>query len=192
MIISRYEIITEKNIGDFAPPIASPTFTGTVTTPAIIVSSETASTIASFDASKNVKSLPTETYPSLAELVYVKGVTSAIQTQITALVKGQTSVASSATPSPVGSKYENEYYLTALAVATATFAAPSGAAVNGNTLLIRIEDNGTARILAWNAIYEAVGVTLPLTTVVGKKMYIGCIYNSTDSKWDVVSVTQEA
>jgi len=53
-----------------------------ITAPSIIVSDETASTIASFDASKNVKSLPTETYPSLAELAYVKGVTSAIQTQI--------------------------------------------------------------------------------------------------------------
>lgn len=64
--------------------LASPTFTGTVTTPAIILSSETASTIASFDASKNVKSLAVATYPSLAELAYVKGVTSAVQTQITA------------------------------------------------------------------------------------------------------------
>lgn len=62
-------------------PIASPTFTGTVTSPAIILSSETASTIASFDASKNIKSLPLATYPSLTELSYVKGVTSAIQTQ---------------------------------------------------------------------------------------------------------------
>ena len=63
-------------------PLASPTFTGTVTTPAIIVSSETASEIASFDASKNIKSLAVATYPSLTELAYVKGVTSAVQTQM--------------------------------------------------------------------------------------------------------------
>lgn len=63
-------------------PIASPTFTGTVTTPAIVVSSETASRIAILDASKNIKSADTATYPSLTELSYVKGVTSAIQTQI--------------------------------------------------------------------------------------------------------------
>tara|TARA_R110000868_G_scaffold244332_1_gene500518 strand:- start:237 stop:1715 length:1479 start_codon:yes stop_codon:yes gene_type:complete len=63
-------------------PLASPTFTGTVTTPAIVLSSETASTIASFDASKNIKSLALATYPSLTELSYVKGVTSSIQTQI--------------------------------------------------------------------------------------------------------------
>lgn len=62
--------------------IASPTFTGTVTTPAIIVSDETADTIASFDASKNIKSLPVASYPDLTELSYVKGTTSTIQTQL--------------------------------------------------------------------------------------------------------------
>lgn len=56
----------------------SPTFTG------LNLSGETASTIASFDASKNVKSLSTSTYPSLTELSYVKGVTSSIQTQLNA------------------------------------------------------------------------------------------------------------
>lgn len=67
---------------DLKADIASPTFTGTVTTPAIIVSDETINTIASFDATKNIKSLPTVTYPDLTELSYVKGVTSAIQTQL--------------------------------------------------------------------------------------------------------------
>jgi hypothetical protein len=46
------------------------------------IPNQTASTIASFDANKNVTSLSTATYPSLTELAYVKGVTSAIQTQI--------------------------------------------------------------------------------------------------------------
>ena len=46
------------------------------------ISNQTASTIASFDSNKNVASLSTATYPSLTELSYVKGVTSAIQTQI--------------------------------------------------------------------------------------------------------------
>ncbi len=68
-------------------PKASPTFTGTATTPAIIVSSETASRIASFDASKNIKSLDTATYPDLTELSYLKGLTSALQTQLNARVK---------------------------------------------------------------------------------------------------------
>ena len=43
---------------------------------------QTASTVASFDANKNVVSLPLATYPSLTELSYAKGVTSSIQTQL--------------------------------------------------------------------------------------------------------------
>lgn len=70
------------NVNNGKADLASPTFTGTVTIPAIVLSSETASTIASFDASKNIKSLALITYPSLTELTYVKGVTSALQTQI--------------------------------------------------------------------------------------------------------------
>lgn len=53
-----------------------------VTTSQVIISAETASTIASFDGSKKIKSLSTSTYPSLSELAYVKGVTSGIQSQI--------------------------------------------------------------------------------------------------------------
>lgn len=48
----------------------------------LVMSNQTASTIASFDASKNVSSLSTTTYPSLTEISYVKGVTSSIQTQL--------------------------------------------------------------------------------------------------------------
>jgi hypothetical protein len=80
---TKYPTVNLLKTGlDAKAPIASPTFTGTVTTPAIVLSSETASKVAIIDASKNVKSADTTTYPSLTELAYVKGVTSAIQTQI--------------------------------------------------------------------------------------------------------------
>lgn len=46
------------------------------------ISNETASTLIHLDSNKNIKTLPTATYPSLTELSYLKGVTSAIQTQI--------------------------------------------------------------------------------------------------------------
>lgn len=78
---------------------------------------------------------------------------------------------------------------TALAVA-ATIAAPSGTPNEGWGFVIRLKDNGTARALTWNAIYRvASGVALPTTTVVGKTHYIACIYNATDTKVDVLSVT---
>ena len=80
---------------------------------------------------------------------------------------------------------------TALSQAT-TIAAPTGSPVQGEKLVIRLKDNGTARALTWNAIYRAVGVTLPTTTVLGKIVYCGFIYNSTDTKWDCVAVAQEA
>jgi len=46
------------------------------------LNAQTASRILSTDASSNITALDTATYPSLTELSYVKGVTSAVQTQI--------------------------------------------------------------------------------------------------------------
>ena len=59
------------------------TFAGAKTfSTAPVLSSLTASEILALDASNNIQSLPVATYPSLTELSYVKGVTSAIQTQL--------------------------------------------------------------------------------------------------------------
>lgn len=96
---------------------------------------------------------------------------------------------STATPTPIGNAKRNFYTLTALAL-NATFAAPSGTPANGNVLLIRYLDNATARTLSFNAIYRAVGVTLPTTTVISKTGYLLAIYNSAGSgTWDVVQVS---
>jgi hypothetical protein len=99
-------------------------------------------------------------------------------------------VADAATVTPTGDA-SDQYNITALAQA-ATIAAPSGTPVNGQKLVIRIKDNGTARALTWNAIYRVIGCTLPTTTVLGKTHYIGCIYNEAATKWDVLAVAAEA
>ena len=98
-------------------------------------------------------------------------------------------VASDSTPNPAGDTTDM-FTVTALA-AGATFASPTGSPVNGQKLIFRIKDNGTARALAWNAIYRSLGGTLPDTTVISKTLYIGLIYNSADSKWDCVAVAQK-
>lgn len=98
--------------------------------------------------------------------------------------------ASSSTPTPDGAA-SDAYTVTALA-ANATFGAPSGTPADGQKLIIRIKDNGTARTLAWNAIYRAMGAALPATTVISKTLYCGFIYNAADTKWDLVAVAQEA
>lgn len=99
-------------------------------------------------------------------------------------------VTSAATITPTAD-LSDMYTVTALAVGAA-IAAPSGTPTDGQRLLIRIKDNGTARALTWNAIYRVIGVTLPTTTVATKTLYVGCIYNSADSVWDVVAETEQA
>lgn len=71
------------------------------------------------------------------------------------------------------------------------FNSPSGTPLGGQKLTIRIKDNGTARALTWNAIFRPVGAALPSTTVLSKTLYLGFIYNATDSKWDLVASAQE-
>ena len=73
-----------------------------------------------------------------------------------------------------------------------TIANATGTAFNGAGVSIRIKDNGAARAIAWGSQYRPIGVTLPVTTVAGKWLYIGIIYNAVDAKWDVLSIAQEA
>jgi hypothetical protein len=108
-----------------------------------------------------------------------------------ALVPTQT-VASSSTVTPTSAN--QLVVITAQAVAL-TLAAPTGTFVQGQSLMIRIKDNGTARTIFWSSGtngYRAIGVSLPTTTVANKTTYVGCIYNSTDSIWDVIGVTTQA
>ena len=69
---------------------------------------------------------------------------------------------------------------------------PSGTPVGGQKLIIRIKDNGTARALTYDTQFRAMGNALPSTTVVNKTLYMGFIWNATDSKFDLVAVANEA
>jgi hypothetical protein len=85
------------------------------------------------------------------------------------------------------------YTVTSLGTAT-NIAPPSGTPIQGQKLIIRIKDNGTARSLNWTTgvgAYRVIGTVLPTVTVANKTVYIGCIYNATDTTWDVVSVAQQ-
>lgn len=100
------------------------------------------------------------------------------------------STASTASITPDISAFD-QYAVTAQAAALA-INAPTGTPVDGNRLIFRLLDNGTARALTWDATYTAIGVTLPTTTVVNKTTYVGCIYNANNTRWDVVAVTTQA
>ena len=96
---------------------------------------------------------------------------------------------SSATPAiNVGSV--DQFNITALATAiTSMSSGLSGSPVDGQKLLIRIKDNGTARTIAWGASFISSGVAvLPTTTVVNKTHLVGFIYDSAMSDWVCVAV----
>ncbi len=88
-----------------------------------------------------------------------------------------------------------DQYQTTAQSGNVTISADAGTPTNGQKMIFRIKDNGTARTLTWTTgttnSFRVVGTTLPTTTVANKTVYVGCIYNSTDSRWDVVMVTQE-
>jgi len=71
------------------------------------------------------------------------------------------------------------------------FNAPWWTLVQWRKLVIRIKDNWTARALTWNAVFRWIWVSLPSTTVPSKTLYLWFIYNSTDTKWDLVANQQE-
>jgi len=99
---------------------------------------------------------------------------------------------SSATITPTADA-SDQYNVTALAT-TATFAIPSGTPTNGQKLSIRILAP-TTQTISWTTTaggYRVIGTTLPLSAPAGKTIYVGCVYNSADSFWDVVAVATEA
>lgn len=101
-------------------------------------------------------------------------------------------VASSATPT-INTDTTDIFTITAIATAITSMTTNlSGTPVNGQKLIIRIKDDGTARAITWGASYASRGATLPTTTVISKYLYVGLIYNSTATVWDCVAVAQEA
>jgi hypothetical protein len=73
-----------------------------------------------------------------------------------------------------------------------TLANPTGTFSEGQSLILRIKDNGTPQTIGYGINFRAIGVIAPTTTVANKTTYIGCIYNSTDTKFDIIGVCTEA
>lgn len=115
------------------------------------------------------------------------------QTLTNKIITSRINSTASSSSITIAANTTDQYNVTALAVGT-TFNAPTGSPTDGQKLIIRIKDNGTARTLAWTGTtggFRVVGVTLPTTTVANKTFYIASIYNSADSFWDVISVAQQ-
>jgi hypothetical protein len=170
-------------------PLANPTFTGTV-------SGITKSMVGLGSVDNTADTAKPVSTATQAALDAKLSTATAASTYITAsstntltnkrVTERVTTVSDSATPTP-NSDTDDMYIITGL-TQTATFGAPTGTPTQGQKIMVRVKDNGTARTLAWNAIYRASSdLSLPTVTVAGNTMYLGFIYNSTDSKWDLLS-----
>jgi hypothetical protein len=103
-----------------------------------------------------------------------------------------TTIASSGTPT-INSDNCDMVTITAQAEAiTSMTSSLTGTPNNGEMLLFRIKDDGTARAITWGASFKAFGAALPTTTVLSKTLHALFIWDSVDSKWGCLSTSQEA
>jgi hypothetical protein len=76
-----------------------------------------------------------------------------------------------------------------------TINADLGSPYGGKRHLFIFKDDGTARALTFTTgtakSFRAMGRAIPTTTVLGKWIYIGCVYNASSERWDVISVARE-
>jgi hypothetical protein len=145
-----------------------------------------------FGTTLTVTGATSVTLPTAGTLSTLAGTETLTNKRITARVNSQTTTAS---PFAWSSDSYDEQCFTALDNAL-TISADAGTPTDGQKTIFRFKDDGTARALTWTTgtskSFRAIGVILPTTTVINKTLYVGCIYNITDSRWDAVAVAQEA
>lgn len=67
----------------------------------------------------------------------------------------------------------------------------SGSPYDGQRLLFRFSYTAGSFTITWstsNYGFQSIGVTLPYSVSSGKIIYVGCVYNATANKWDVIAV----
>lgn len=147
------------------------------------MTANTASTLVYHDASKNLKSVTLGSGLSLVSGTLSINPTYQVTKSVTVVTTATTTII------PLGINNIN-YSITALA--SALTIQTSGTAIDFDKLIVRIKDDGTARALTFDpAYFEAKGMALPTTTVLGKVITIGFIFDSVTGKFGCVSVAQE-
>jgi hypothetical protein len=174
------------NTLDYAGSITSATWNGNVVQ--VNRGGTGASTLTGLVVGNGTSAMTTVTAPSGT----VVGTTDT-QTLTNKRINPRVSSTTSTATLTVNSDSFDQAVLTAQAVALSV-AAPTGTPVNGQKLTLRFKDNATAQTISWTTTsggFRVIGCTLPTTTVISKVIYIGCIYNSDETFWDVVSVGQQ-
>jgi len=97
------------------------------------------------------------------------------------------STASTATLTPNVSNYD--LFVISAQAAALVIANPTGTAVLGNGFMVDLDDNGSARAITYGNLYLGTFVTLPSTTIAGKRMKMVFQYNGTN--WELINVINE-
>jgi hypothetical protein len=150
----------------------------TLTTPLAVASGGTGATSSTGSGSLVLSANPALTGTPTAPTAAVG--TNTTQLATTAFVQaarppiGQT-ITSSATVTPT---FNDDFVEITAQAAGLTLANPTGTAVNMWGIAVRVKDNATPQTLAFGTQYRGVGVTLPTTTVAGKTLVLGMIFNN--------------
>lgn len=105
-------------------------------------------------------------------------------------VTAVTNINGSSTQTPTLNTSDTYVYVgTSTTAYTLTIANPTGTPTQGQKMIIRLKDNGTQVMsLSFGTQFRAsTDLTLPTSTTAGKTLYLGFIYNSTDTKWDLLA-----
>lgn len=101
------------------------------------------------------------------------------------------SFTSTVTPtSSIADRRSSVFYVCTGQTATVNFANPSGSWADGQSLVFKFTDNGTARTLNfYGSNYDAGSGTIPTTTVISKRMYLQFMYDAASGKFDYVTAS---
>lgn len=101
-----------------------------------------------------------------------------------------TTATSSATPTINTDNFDMLRITAQAAAITSMTTNLTGTPEDGDTLIVSITDNGTARAITWGASFESSGtVTLPTTTVISTRLDVAFIWNATTSKWRIAGMS---
>ncbi len=185
VVASGVGTVTNVSSADANATVATQT-----TTPVITVVSapklQTARTIAgkSFDGTANITIASTD----LSDTTSITLLTST-QTLINKRITKRVVVTTQSATPTINTDNTDVAAITALAQAITSFTTNlSGTPVAGDSLIIEITDNGTARAIAWGNSFEASTVALPTTTVISTLLTVGFRWNTTTTKWRCVAV----
>jgi hypothetical protein len=149
----------------------------------------TSSTAATWQTLSGTGNMNTSTYDPAAIVQQILGTTASQTFSNKRYTRRVLTVVQSATPI-IDTDNTDVASITGLAQAITSMSTNvTGTPNDGDLLLVRLTDNGTARSVTWGSLFESSGtVSLPTTTVPATLLAVGFMWNTATSKWRCIGV----